>query len=104
MTSTQQVAETIFDQISNGRRGQFAAMTGAKDFTSTGSGLRFRIGSGAANKATHCHIDLTPADTYTVTFYRVRGIKVSKVSEHADVYADTLRRLFSAETGMYLTI
>lgn len=90
-------AQTILEQLGGSR---FVAMTGARNLLATDKGLQFKIGRGATNKATNVRVTLDASDTYTVEFFAVRGLDVRKVSEHALVYADGLRRLFTAETGM----
>ena len=92
------VADTILQQIGGSR---FLAMTGAKNLTANGTGLTFRLPANfAKNGINVVRIDLTPADDYNVTFYRVRGTKVTTVAEVAMVYADNLARVFTAETGL----
>jgi hypothetical protein len=94
------VAKTILEQL-GGRR--FIAMTGARNFIDTGNGLSFRLpGSGGfiKNGINVVRIDLTPNDTYNVTFSRLRGSKDTVISKHDDVYADSLREVFESETGL----
>ena len=62
--------------------------------------LQFKIGRGAINKANTVSIELDDNDTYTVKFYSVRGMNVRQISEHSMVYADSMRSLFSEQTGM----
>ena len=61
------IAKTILEQI-GGRR--FAAMTGSKDFTDMGNGLRMSL---ARNKTSANRLDIIydgGADLYNMRFYR----------------------------------
>lgn len=100
-----EIAKTIQRQM-NGLR-----MIGARNLiageTSAGFGyLQFQYGAGlkAANKSTHCRVVLEPDDTYTVKFFKVRGMNCTEVSIHETVYCDDLIRLFEKETSLYLTM
>lgn len=90
------VAKTILAQL--GGAG-FVAMTGAKHFVGSDNGLSFRIGRNDRG-VTHVRIELDPSDTYTMTFSRVHGKRVTQKAQHSDVYADDLQRLFTDATGM----
>lgn len=106
-TETLTVAETIFDQIAGGRRGRFCAMTGAKDFTATATGLRFRLPSTphfVKDGINIVKIDLMPTDTYTVTFFKARGSRCAELKQIEGVYCDNLRRVFESETGLTLSL
>jgi len=98
-----EVAKTILEQL-GGRR--FMAMTGAKNLLAGNCSLSFQLPSRFAKDGINAVlIELTPADTYTVTFKkffnsRTRGLVVNTVSEHTDVYCDTLQPLFTRETGL----
>tara|TARA_Y100000593_G_scaffold57680_1_gene107263 strand:+ start:1108 stop:1461 length:354 start_codon:yes stop_codon:yes gene_type:complete len=102
------IPETILDQLGGG----FVRMTGAKQFVAFGAtdrhyggeepvdnGLSFRLGRNPKS-VSHVTIELTPADTYTVRFLRVRGVKVTTLAEHEDVYADMFHELIRNETGL----
>ena len=94
------IANTILQQL-GGRK--FQAMTGARQFVALESGLRFKLpgGGGFCKHGINCvSITLDPSDTYTVVFYRNRGMTVTTVSEHHDIYFDQLQELFTAETGL----
>ena len=91
-----QVAETILNQLGGQR---FAVMTGAYNLTGDTDCLIFKIPK-ALRGITAVRIALTPADTYTVTFYKVRGTSVTVVSEYKDVDVG----LFEEETGLYLSL
>lgn len=92
-----QAAQTILAQLGGNR---FCAMTGATNMVGGENMLQFKIGRGAINKANTVSIELDDNDTYTVKFYSVRGMNVRQISEHSMVYADSMRSLFSDQTGM----
>ncbi len=98
MNTTNQVAETIAAQM--GGISKLVAMTGAKHFLAGDNSLQFKIGRNA-NKITAVVITLDADDTYTMTFFR--GVKRAGCSV-GNVYADSLRRVFESETGMYLSL
>ncbi len=92
------IALTIRDQITP----KSFFMMGAKHLTDTGKGLRWKLGRNAKT-VSYVHVELDPDDTYTVTFTRVRSMKVKVLSEHAGIYVDMLRELIERETGLCLT-
>lgn len=92
-----QAAQTILAQLGGNR---FCAMTGANSMFGDENALQFKIGRGAINKANTVRVELDDNDTYTVKFYSVRGMNARQISEHSMVYADSLRSLFSEQTGM----
>lgn len=94
-------AQTILAQLGGSR---FVAMTGAKDLLNGGNSLMFRIGRGAKNKANKVRVTLTDRDDYTVEFFNQRGLDLKVISERSMVYADNLREVFTAETGMYCSL
>jgi hypothetical protein len=94
------VATTILEQLGGGR---FLAMTGAKNLVGSADTLSFRLpGSGGFTKngINVVSIQLTPADTYTVTFSRLRASKLTTVEAHEDIYWDQLREVFERATGL----
>ena len=98
------IAKTILEQLGGHR---FSVMTGAKNFVGHPDGLSFRLPGGGGfcrGGINYVKVTLTPADTYTVTFSRVRGAKVTVVDEAWDVYADGLRAAFSRATGLHLSL
>lgn len=103
-TTINTIATTILEQL--GGAGRLVAMMGARNFLDLGDGLQFKLGRGAANKATHLTITLTADDLYTVRFQRVakRGLEISEKGTTEGVYADQIRGLIERETGMYLSI
>ena len=105
MTETQQIAETILQQLGGHK---FTAMTGAKNLTAFGTGsLAFTLpgaGGFCKNGINRVTVTLDPSDTYTVTFLCVRGTKVHDVAQHHGIYADQLRSLFTSETGLEVSL
>ena len=97
------VAETILAQL-GGRKAAF--MIGMKFATTREDGVGVRFAARAKNGANHVEITLDPSDTYTVKLYSIRGRvpRPKMLSEHTDVYADSLRSLFTGETGLYLNL
>jgi len=93
------VAHEILNQLGGNR---FIVMTGAKNFSSSGNTLMFRLPSKFALKGiNYVTITLDPSDTYSVVFYKVRGTKAVEISKETDVYCDTLQETFSHHTGLY---
>lgn len=93
------VASIIRDQL--GR--VTLAMLGAHDLVAWPDGLQFAI-KGSPKKVTRIGITLAPDDTYTVTFYRGRGVNIAKVAEFEGVYVDQLHDVIEEETGLYATM
>jgi len=83
---------------------RLAAMIGARNFVAREDGIQFKWGARAKNGANAISIDLTPDDTYTVTFWKGRGANTKKVETFDTVYADQLKRLFETVTGLYLSL
>lgn len=91
-----EVATTILQQL-GGR--QFLVMVGGSA-SATPLGLIVKLGRGARDGITHTQVLLDEAtDTYAVSFLKVRGTKITTVSEKSLVYADALRATFEAATG-----
>lgn len=97
------IASTILEQL-GGRANRFAVMTGARDFVALESGVQFAIGKGAKAGINKVRILLTPADTYTVEFWKIRGADATLVSTTDDVYCDSLSRVFEQATGFSTTL
>ena len=94
------VGLTILEQL-GGR--QFILMTGASHLGTTGNNLFFKLPGRPGfvrDSINHVDILLTPADTYTITFSRVRGMKIKTVKQHEDIYAEDLRQIFRDTTGL----
>lgn len=98
------VAKTILAQLGGPR---FMAMTGAKNMlgSETDGTLQFRLPARLAKDGiTAVRVKLEPTDTYTVTFFKVRGAKVATVAEVENVYCDTLRAVFEDKTGLVTSL
>ena len=94
------VARTILQQLGGPR---FVAMTGASHLVYGDQSLEFSLPPRfATNKANKVRITLDPSDTYTVDFYRFspRKLSIQTISSHDCIFADTLRPLFTAQTGL----
>src|SRR5262245_9743166 len=94
------VANTILTQL-GGKR--FLAMTGAKQLIGSATSLSFTLPGtpGFVQRGINvCRITLTPMDTYTVEYLRVRGSAVTTVQTCEDIYADALQDCFTRETGL----
>lgn len=94
-----QVAQTILQQLGGQR---FIAMTGARNLVFEKKCLYFRLPR--ANKGIKIvRIRLMPSDTYEVKFVkqaRSPSFEETEVASYDDVYAENLRGVFEAETGL----
>lgn len=98
-TTTSTISETILAQLGGSR---FIAMTGAKNLGYTFNSLSCQIGKNA-KRVTHLRISLRSDDTYTVETFKLSGsIQWSRGVD--GVYADQLRQVVEAETGLYLSL
>lgn len=104
MSQENTVATTILAQLGGARR--LSVMIGAHSFMSDGPALIFKFRAKASKGIKAIKVTLDPSDTYTVRFWRIgsRGLDVRQVAEHSDVYADDLRTVIEAETGLYLSL
>ena len=98
------IAKTILEQI-GGRR--FAAMTGSKDFTDMGNGLRMSL---ARNKTSANRLDIIydgGADLYNMRFYRKTFSKktfesrTKDIETHEGYIAICWRKCSTMVTGLY---
>ncbi len=103
------IANTILEQL-GGSPAQLRLMIGARDIVALDENDRRRGGvqfgwpatRGTWNKV--C-VALAWNDTYTVTFYEIRGSDIKREGEsRADIYADGLTPLFEQETKLTLTV
>lgn len=98
------VAKTILEQLGGGR---LMAMTGARNFVGSENSLSFKLPNTrdfVKNGVNYVRVVLDPSDTYTVTFSRVRGLKVVEIASHSDVYCDQLQDIFETETGLFTSL
>jgi len=103
--SASQVARTILDQMGGSRR--LSIMLGMRDMRDVEMlprGVAFRWPSRHLSRGNKVMIDLTPSDTYNMTFLSssARGEKPVKV--YRDVYAEDLVPLFEKQTGWFLRL
>lgn len=101
-------AITTLDQLAGSQNGanRLICMIGAKNFIRDDreQKVTFKFMRGAANKANHIRIQLMGNDTYTVTFIKIWGTKITEISKHEGIYNDMLKNLFEGETSLYLSI
>lgn len=97
-TETLAVANTIAQQIGH----RAFLMMGTRNKLGDANSLVFDVrGSGDVNKV---RVSLEPSDTYTVTFYKVRGLHVQTVAAMECVYADGLNQVIESNTGLCLSL
>jgi hypothetical protein len=104
-TTDTTVAQTILAQLGANR---FLAMTGAKDLMSRPRGVQFKLPARFARDGINCvTITLLPSDTYHVNFLKLGRaplFNATLVSESTDVYADSLRDVFTSATGLAVSL
>jgi len=96
------VANTILEQL-GGRR--FSAMTGAKDFIGSDTGLSFKIGRNAS-QANGVRIEYDAGrDLYNIQFLRAaktkQGFQLKEIKKVDGIYFDQLTEIFTSITGLY---
>lgn len=96
MSTTNQVADTILQQLGGNR---FIAMTGAKNFLAYPNALSMKIMPNS-EKVTHVRITLDESDTYTITPLRIRGTNIITLRGYSMVHVEDLRRSFETLTGL----
>ena len=105
MATSLEVANTILSQL-GGRR--FTVMTGASNLVAGENFLQFKLPARMAKDGINrVRITLDPSDTYTVEFYKIGRaptFQVTKVSEHSDIYNDSLTELFTSKTGLHTSL
>ena len=98
------IAKTILEQI-GGRR--FAAMTGSKDFTDMGNGLRMSL---ARNKTSANRLDIILRRRCRPLQYAFLPQDVQQkdireqdkdIETHEGIYCDMLEEMFTMVTGLY---
>jgi hypothetical protein len=87
------VARSILDQLGGER---FVAMTGARELVGSADSLTFKIGANP-KRVSQVRVTLTPADLYSVTFFRIG--KAPQIE--SDVHCGMLEAVFSERTGLY---
>ena len=89
------ISGTILTQLGGSK---FIAMVGAHGLLNLETGFQCRFkGSRDANLI---RVELDADDTYTVKFYKARGLNCPLVMEFTGVYDSQLRSLFERKTGL----
>ena len=105
---TNDMANITLNQLTNSNNGgnRLVAMIGAKNFVRDEANytIGFKFVEKAKNRSNYCRIKLNGSDLYDVEFISIRGVNVKTVSTHNDLYADMLKNVFEAETGLYLSL
>lgn len=78
--------------------GRALFMLGAQNLGATSNSLSFKIRG--SKTVSHIKVELTPADEYDVTFYKVRGNRIISQETIAGIYCDMLATLISDKTGL----
>ena len=102
----QKIKEARFDHkvlLQQLGSGKFIAMTGAKNLTYGPDYLQFKIGRNSKG-INFVKITLTPKDTYTMEFCKIRKFEVKCVTKEEDVYGEDLRKVFTKNTGMQTSL
>jgi hypothetical protein len=95
-----EIATTILSQL-GGKR--FIAMTGAKNLLAHKDGLSFRLPRCGAG-INYVKITLNALDLYNLEFGVIRDKKCSFAHTMSDIYAEDLRDVFTAATGLYTSL
>lgn len=89
------IAQTIAQQIGK----QSLVMIGAKNFAGSETALLFSVGRNSKN-VNKIKINLDADDTYTVSGYSIRGIKITEKGKMSGIYSDQLNQAIESLTGM----
>lgn len=95
--NTNQVAQTIADQIGH----RAFVMMGTTMLVRDERALSFSIKSRKFNKV---RITLALDDTYTMEFFKFRGVDLIRTETVEGVYADNLHSVIEARTGLFLSL
>lgn len=98
-TASYTTAQIILNQL-GGRK--FVAMTGANALCDLISGIQFRFKGARGMNSVRIEIDAE--DTYTVSFFNVRGLNCAPAGEYTGVYDSQLASLFSRKTGLEVSL
>lgn len=94
---TNEITAAILAQMGAQR---FAQMVGVSQVVAGPNYVQWRFKARAKNRANIVRVLLAADDTYTVEFFRLRGMTCGVVSSHEGVYADCLQPLFTLVTGL----
>ena len=96
--NSKEIGREILNQLGGNK---FAVMTGANNFVVDNYTLRFSIMRNAKG-AKFVSVTLNSCDLYDLHFFNVnRKYEVITISKKYNVYAEDLRQIFEAETGLY---
>nr|PZN83723.1 MAG: hypothetical protein DIU57_09610 [Pseudomonadota bacterium] len=101
-----QVVETIRALFGGSPAMYMIGAIGARNLVALGGrgGVQFQVMRNARG-VTHVRIEPDASDTYRVAFLRVtRCGEIRELARFEGVYANSLRRIFEAETGLYLSL
>ena len=97
-------ATTIYQQLGGNK---FKAMTGAKNFSTSGPDLKFRLPGkpGFVRQGINLvQIRHNSLDLYDMTFSRITirkgNLKIKDIAEIPGIYADQLQKIFTETTGL----
>jgi len=93
-----EIAKEIVRQIGN----MALSMLGAKNLLAGERSLQFDVRG--SKKANRISVTLAWDDTYTVAFFKGRGLSLKKVAESEGVYVDNLRGVIAQGTGLYVSL
>lgn len=97
-----EIANTILDQI--GGAGRVKAFIGVKQYVAIENGLQVNFKAKAANSANIFQVILDPSDTYTLKFFRARGIDCKPIGRDiSGIYCDQLKGIIEEKLGLRLT-
>jgi hypothetical protein len=98
------VARTILDQMGGMRRLALMLGMSAHAVEMAPRGVAFKWPNRQTSRGNKVRIDLTPADTYTMTFLSSTAHGEKPVKVYRDVYAEDLVPIFEKQTGWYLRL
>lgn len=101
-TNNLEVAQMILRQMGHRR---LSVMIGAHNFVGSEKdrSLTFEWKADSQNGANAVTVSLEPSDTYTMNFFKIRGLEMTELAQFEDVYNDMLCEIFEKYTGLYLS-
>jgi len=107
--TTTKPADIILNQFGGSRR--LKAMINGRDFFSENDGMTLRFKFSSCRDANVCKVTLDADDTYTFELIKIGRLSkktyevpVTEFKSISGIYADQLRELFTAYTGLYLPL
>ena len=101
--TTTKPADIILQQFGGSQR--LKAMINGRDFFSENDGMTLRFKFSSCRDANMCKVTLDADDTYTFELIKVGRLnKVTEFKSISGIHADQLRELFTAYTGLYLSL